>query len=136
MKLRHAPSRLATGAVILDSGLSKRDLDEETAAQLQGMAAGTYPFLKKLEPKTFGRLLSKAEITLGGALLLPVVPTALAAAGLAAFSAGLLGVYLRTPGIRRPGSLGPSQEGIPMAKDAWMLGIALGLLIDEARRER
>jgi hypothetical protein len=38
--------------------------------------------------------------------------------------------------MRRPGSLGPSQDGIPMAKDAWMLGIALGLLIDEAGRGR
>jgi uncharacterized membrane protein YphA (DoxX/SURF4 family) len=136
MKLRHAPARLATGAFFLDSGLSKRDLDEETAARLQGLAAGTYPFLKKVEPKTFGLLVSRAEIALGGALLLPVVPTALAAAGLAAFSAGLVGIYLRTPGMRRPGSLGPSQDGIPMAKDAWMLGIALGLLIDEAGRGR
>ncbi|MFC5746368.1 hypothetical protein [Actinomadura rugatobispora] len=136
MKLRHAPLRLAAGAVILDSGLSKRDLDEAAAAHLREIAAGTYPFLKKLEPRTFGRMLSSGEIALGTALLLPAVPTALAAAGLAAFSSGLLGIYLRTPGMRRPGSLGPTQEGIPMSKDAWMLGIALGLLLDEATRKR
>lgn len=43
-----------------------------------------------------------------GALLLTVVPTAVAGAGLAAFSAGLLGLYLRTPGMR--------QEGISSAR--------------------
>ena len=42
--------RLSAGAFILNSGLGKRGADADTAAGLQGFAAGTYPFLKKLEP--------------------------------------------------------------------------------------
>jgi uncharacterized membrane protein YphA (DoxX/SURF4 family) len=130
IKLRHLPARLATGAVILNSGLSKRRADEATAAGLHGMAAGTYPFLNKIPPRRFAQLLSAAEITLGTALLLPIVPTALAGAGLAAFSAGLVGLYLRTPGMREPGSLRPTEQGLVIAKDVWMLGIGLGFVIE------
>ncbi|MFI0352653.1 hypothetical protein [Actinomadura sp. 9N407] len=135
-ELRNMAPRLAAGAVIVESGLSKRGAGEETATQLHGMAAGTYPVLEKVPPKTFARLLSSGEIALGTALLLPLVPTALAGAGLAAFSAGLLGLYLRTPGMRRPGSLRPTQAGTPLAKDIWLLGIGIGLVADVATRER
>jgi hypothetical protein len=54
-----------------------------------------------------------------------------AGAGLAAFSGGLLGLYARTPGMRKQGSPFPTQQGIPLAKDAWMMGIGLGLVIDD-----
>ena len=72
-----------------------------------------------------------SEITLGAALLLPVVPAAVAGAGLAAFSGGLLGLYARTPGMRKENSLFPTQQGTPLAKDVWMMGIGLGLVIDD-----
>lgn len=130
MKLRHIPPRLATGAFILNSGMHKRGADAGAAASMHGMAAGTYPFLGKLEPQKFARLLSAGEITLGAALLLPVVPTGLAGAGLAAFSAGLVGLYLKTPGLRQEGSLSPTQDGTGIAKDVWMLGIGLGFVIE------
>lgn len=121
--------RIATGAFILNSGLGKRNADAATAAGLQGFAAGTYPFLKKVPPATFAKALSTSEIALGAALLLPVVPTAVAGAALTGFSAGLLGLYLRTPGMTKPGaSVAPTQEGLPISKDVWMLGIGLGLL--------
>jgi hypothetical protein len=42
-----------------------------------------------------------------------------------------LGLYARTPGIRKQGSLFPTQQGIPLAKDAWLMGIGLGLVIDD-----
>ena len=61
------------------------------------MAAGTYPFLNRIKPKDFAKLLPIGEIALGSALLLPVVPTAAAGVGLTAFSASLLGLYARTP---------------------------------------
>lgn len=134
IKLRHIAPRLATGAFILNSGLTKQGADEETAAWLHGTAKGTYPFLEKLDAPTFARLLSAGEIALGTSLLLPVVPTSLAGAGLAAFSGGLLGIYFRTPGMRQPGSLRPTQEGTALAKDTWMFGIGLGFLIDSATR--
>ncbi len=131
VKLRHLPQRIATGAFILNSGIGKLNADEETAAQLHGFAVGTYPFLAKLKPQDFVRLLGGTEIALGAALLLPVVPSALAGAGLAVFSGGLLGLYARTPGMRKEGSPLPTQQGIPIAKDVWMLGIGLGLVLDD-----
>jgi hypothetical protein len=33
--------------------------------------------------------------------------------------------------MREEGSLRPTQEGIPLAKDAWMGGIGLALMVDE-----
>lgn len=130
IRLRHVPPRLATGLFILNSGLSKRHADAETAARLHGSAAGAYPFLANVDPEVFARYLSKAEITLGAALLLPIVPTSVAALGLTGFSGGLVGMYLCTPALRQEGSLRPSPDGVAIAKDSWMLGIALGMLID------
>ncbi|WP_415943551.1 hypothetical protein [Streptomyces sp. 067-1] len=134
VELRHVAPRLATGAFILNSGLSKRGADEQTAAMMHGMAKNTYPFLDRLQPTAFLRLLSAGEITLGAALLLPVVPTAVAGIGLTAFSAALVGLYLRTPGMREEGSLRPTQEGTALAKDTWMLGIGVGFVVDGASR--
>jgi uncharacterized membrane protein YphA (DoxX/SURF4 family) len=129
-KARRLPGRLATGLFILNSGISKWSADEESAAGLHGMAVGTYPFLGRLEPKNFTRLLSIGEIALGSALLLPVVPSVAAGAGLTAFAAGLLGLYARTEGMTREDGVRPTQQGTPLAKDAWLLGIGLGLVID------
>ncbi|MCW2583371.1 MAG: uncharacterized protein JWQ53_2161 [Klenkia sp.] len=121
--------RIATGAFILNSGLGKRNADADTAAGLHGFAAGTYPFLSKVAPATFAKGLSTAEIAIGAALLVPFVPTAVAGAALTAFSGGLLGLYLRTPGMTKPGkSVAPTQDGLPVSKDVWMLGIGIGLL--------
>jgi len=129
-KLRRAPGRVAAGTFILNSGLNKLKMDDEGAAELHGMAVGAYPFLGSVKPKTFVRGLSAAEITIGGALLLPVAPPVLAGAGLAAFSGGLLGLYWRTPGLHSPNDPRPTKQGTPMAKDTWLAGIALGLLVD------
>jgi hypothetical protein len=131
VKASHLPPRIAAGAFIVNSGLSKWSADDETAAQLHGFAVGTYPFLSKLKPRDFVRLLSVTEIALGSALLLPIIPSAVAGAGLAAFSGGLLGLYARTPGMRKPGTPLPTQQGIALAKDSWMMGIGLGLVIDD-----
>ncbi len=130
-KARHIPSRLATGAFILNSGITKLSADEQAASTVHGMASETYPALKRLDYRLFTKLVAAGEIALGAALVLPVVPTAVAATGLAAFSTGLLGIYLRTPGIRQRGRLRPTENGVALAKDVWMLGIAAGLLIDE-----
>jgi hypothetical protein len=129
-KARRFPGRLAAGAFIINAGVAKWSANEEAAARVHGMAAGAYPFLAKLKPKDFMRLLAAGEIALGSALLLPVVPAATAGAALTAFSGGLLGVYSRTEGMRLQDGIRPSQQGTAMAKDVWMLGIGLGLLVD------
>jgi hypothetical protein len=139
-KLRRAPGRVVTGAFILTSGLGKLGADDDTAKQLHGMAAGAYPLLEKVPPKPFVRALAASEIAMGAVLLLPVVPAGLAGLALVGFSGSLLGMWWRTPGMHEEGSVKPTQQGIPIAKDAWMLGIGTSLildaLLDPARNKR
>jgi hypothetical protein len=120
--------RISAGAFILNSGLSKRGADEATAAGVHGFAAGTFPVLKSVPPQQVVQGLATAEIVLGAALLAPFVPTAVAGAALTAFSGGLLALYLKTPGMRKPNSLAPTEQGLAIAKDVWLLGIGIGLL--------
>jgi hypothetical protein len=121
--------RISAGAFILNSGLGKRAADEQAAAGMHGFATGTYPFLGKMQPQQFATALSTSEIVIGAALLAPFVPTAVAGAALTAFSGGLLGLYLKTPGMRKEGSLAPTEQGLSIAKDVWLLGIGVGLLV-------
>ncbi|GAA2669399.1 hypothetical protein [Streptomyces lunalinharesii] len=125
---RDVAPRLASGAFILNAGLTMWKSDREGAEAVHGMASAAYPFLAKLPPERFTRLLAASEIAVGGALLAPFVPTRLAGVALTGFAGGLVGLYLRLPGLRRPGSLRPTQGGLPLAKDTWLLGIGLGFL--------
>ncbi|GIH91320.1 hypothetical protein ACFFMN_09985 [Planobispora siamensis] len=134
-RLHQMPARIAAGAIILNSGLTKASADKETAAQLHGMASGTYPFLKDMDPEDFTRTLSRAEIALGAALMIPVVPSALVGAALTAFSGGLMGLYLKTPGMREEGSLRPTHQGLGVAKDVWLLGIGTSLVLEGLLRD-
>jgi hypothetical protein len=59
-----------------------------------------------------------------------------AGAGLTAFSAGLVGLYLRTPGMRKEGSLRPTEQGVPLAPDIWLVAIGLSLVLDDVLRRR
>lgn len=129
-RLRQLPLRAATGAFILNSGLTKLSADEETAGRLHGMAKGTYPMLADLPPERFAKLLAGAEVGLGVALLAPVVSGRMAGLGLTAFAAGLLGLYFKTPGMREEGGVRPTPQGTAIAKDIWLLGIGLSLLVD------
>ncbi|MCW2719186.1 hypothetical protein [Pseudonocardia sp.] len=128
------PLRLTSGAYIVDSGLGKWGADEETAKHLHGFAAGAYPFLKGMDPATFVKALSAGEVLIGAALLVPFVPAGIAGLGLLGFGAGLLGLYARTPGMRRPHSPFPTQDGIALAKDAWLAAIGAALVLGERAR--
>ncbi|MFJ8829075.1 hypothetical protein [Micromonospora aurantiaca] len=136
MRLSHAPLRVAIGAYILNSGLGKRGLEGEAAAGMHGMAAGAMPQLRQIPPDRFAVLLSRGEVALGAALLAPFVPSLLAGAALTAFGAGLVQLYLKTPGMREGTSLRPSQEGIGLAKDVWLVGAGLTLVLDSLVRHR
>jgi uncharacterized membrane protein YphA (DoxX/SURF4 family) len=132
---RDIPGRLATGSFILHAGLGKWHGDEAVAAGTHGMAVGAFPVLRHIPPARFLRLLAASEIALGAALLAPVVPTALAGTALTAFSGSLVALYARTPALRKPGSVWPTQAGIGVSKDIWMLGIGLGFVVDAATHE-
>jgi len=129
IKLRRIPPRLTAGAYILNSGLSKRGLDDEAYAGMQEMGARAIPQLAQMSPRDFGKLLSAGEIGLGAALLLPIVPSWLAGAGLAGFGAALMKMYHKSPGMTQDG-IRPTPEGTGYAKDIWLVGIGLGLLLD------
>jgi hypothetical protein len=130
VKARDLPGRVTTGAYILHSGLDKWRADEARATALHGMASGAFPVLNRIPPTRFLRLLAASEIVIGTALLTPIVPNALAGAALTGFSGSLVTMYARTPALRKAGSIWPSQAGIAVSKDIWMLGIGLGLVAD------
>src|SRR5947199_9250479 len=99
MKLSHIPVRVTTGCYILNSGLSNRGLEGQPADGMLVMAACAIPVVKNIPPDRFAQLLSSGEIALGGALLAPFVSSRIAGAALAGFSAGLIQLYLKTPGM-------------------------------------
>lgn len=123
----HVPLRVATGAFVLNSGLGKLKAGEEEQQQMHGWASSVYPFLKDLKPGEFTKLLAYSEIGLGAALLLPTVPSAIAGGALAAFGAGLTGLYLKTPGMTQDDGIRPTAEGTATAKDIWLVGAGLTL---------
>lgn len=125
----HTPLRVATGAYILNSGISKLGADEDTANFLHASAVGTYPALfKDMRPRNFARLLAYSEMAVGGALLVPMVPAAVAGGALTGFGASLMGMYFKTPSMTQDDGIRPSQEGISLAKDSWLVGAGLTLL--------
>jgi hypothetical protein len=128
--VRRVPLRLISGGFILDSGVGHLTADEGTAGQLHAMAAGTYPFLSEVDPRVFARALAAAELAVGGLLLAPIVPAGLAGLALTGFACGLVGLYARTPGLRREGSPFPTQQGLGSAKDTWLAAIGVSLLAD------
>lgn len=123
----HVPLRVATGAYILNSGINKLKAGEEEQQQMHGWASSVYPFFKDLKPGEFSKLLGYGEIGLGAALLLPNVPSAVAGGALAAFGAGLTGMYLKTPGMTKDDGIRPTAEGTSLAKDVWLVGAGLTL---------
>jgi uncharacterized membrane protein YphA (DoxX/SURF4 family) len=133
MRLRNLPTRLATGAYIFHSGWEKWHGNEEQATGVHGMASGAFPVFKPMRATDFLKMLSVGEMALGAALLAPVVPPAIAGVALTGFSGALVTMYLRTDGMRKPGSLWPTTQGTGISKDVWMLGIGLGLVVDGLR---
>ena len=133
-RMSHIPLRLTTGAFILNAGYGKRNLDEDSAAGLQAMAARVIPAVSRIKPETFGKLLSYSEMTLGAALLAPFLPSRLVGVGLGIFSGSMLAMYRKTPGMTEADGIRPSQKGTPLAKDVWMFGIAVALVLDRKRK--
>ncbi|WP_209326165.1 hypothetical protein [Brevibacterium renqingii] len=129
MKLSTALLRAVPGAFILNSGIGKLGMDEETAGGLQQMAANGVPMVEKMSSEQFGKFLSYGEIAVGSALLLPFVPTRIAGAALTTFAAGLVANYFSIDSMTEKDGVRPSQDGIPLAKDTWLAAIGLALVI-------
>lgn len=134
MAKRNAPLRLTAGAYILHSGLTKWNGGADQAAAVHGMAAGAYPQVKQVDPPVFLKALAAGEIATGALLLAPFVSPRVAGAALTGLGGGLVGLYLRLPGMRKPGSVWPTQQGLGLSKDVWLLGMGLGLLAEKRDR--
>ncbi|PPK66249.1 hypothetical protein V5P93_003966 [Actinokineospora auranticolor] len=128
--VRRLPLRLTAGAIMLDSGFGEVDADRSVAEQVHGFGADAYPVLGELRPELFGKALSAAGIATGVALPVPVVPAAHTDTGLTAFTAGLIGMYLNAPGMRRLGSFRPTGQGTVPGQDVWLLDSGLSLTFD------
>ncbi|MCP3427169.1 hypothetical protein NBM05_14410 [Rothia sp. AR01] len=117
------------GAYILNAGVEKLSLDEQTAGYLQSMAAKGFPALEGLDAATFGKALAGSEVAVGAALLAPFVPTRLAGLALGAFSAGMLTMYFKTEEFTQDNGVSPSQAGTPVSHNVWLAAIAAALLL-------
>lgn len=127
-KLASAFLRVPTGAFILNSGIGKLGLKGEAAEGLQGFAATGIPALGKLDADTFGKFISYSEIGVGASLLAPFVPNKLAGAAVAAFGSGLLTLYFNNDNMTEEDGIRPSEDGIAIAKDSWLVGIGAALI--------
>ncbi|MDN5808174.1 MAG: hypothetical protein L0I80_06705 [Brevibacterium sp.] len=129
MQLSTALLRAVPGAFILNSGIGKLGIDEESAAGLQQMAATGVPMVENMTPAQFGKFLSYGEIAVGAALLLPFVPTRIAGAALTTFASGLVANYFSIESMTEDDGIRPSQDGIPVAKDTWLAAIGASLML-------
>lgn len=136
-RVANLPVRVAAGAFILNAGLSKLQSEKETQSQVHSFATGTYPMLEKIPPEQFVKALGAAEVALGGALLMPlVVGDGLAGLALSTFAGSLLGLYVKTPGMRQEGSIRPSHNGTALAKDVWLAGMGITLMVSAVGSRR
>lgn len=120
--------RGVTGAFITNTGVGKIGMPAEHSAGIQQAAASGIPALAKLPSDKFGSWLGWAETAIGATLLAPFVPNRVAGAALTAFSGGLLSMYFRNPENTEADGIRPSQEGMALSKDVFMLAIGLSLL--------
>lgn len=123
--------RLIPAAFIINSGAGKLGMDAEASAGLQQFAATGIPLLKKLPSEKFAKFIGSSELAVGGALLAPFVPNRLAGAALTAFGSGLLTLYFNNDGNTLDDGIRPSQDGLVLAKDSWLVAIGLGLLLSD-----
>lgn len=131
MKLSNIPLRAIPGAFIVNSGLGKLDMDAESSKGLQDFAATGIKELKQLPSDKFGQIIGASEIAVGGALLAPFVSNRIAGAGLTAFGAGLLTLYFGDDDNTLDDGIRPSEQGLSLAKDSWLLAAGLTLLLQK-----
>lgn len=133
-KARRAPIRLSTGAYIINSGITDFNGNGNRTQQLQATVAQYAPQVNRIDPQLFAKLVAGGEVALGTALLVPKVPAAIAGLGLSAFAGTLLATQLRSPSsaprTETEAAANRSTRVEPIAKDAWLLGAGVNLLLD------
>jgi hypothetical protein len=134
-KIRRAPGRFAAGSLILHAGRVKWKADDNFAQGVHAVFCGTYPALKSVPPSVLLKTLATMEMTVGSVLLLPLFGAKFAGTVLTGYSATLLGMYLRTPGLHDSRGL-PTLAGTAFAKDAWLTAIGTSLVLDAATSKR
>lgn len=127
--LASAVLRVIPGALILNSGIGKIGMPAEASEGMQQFAASGVSAVEKIPSEKFGTALGWSETVLGAALLAPFVPNAVAGAGLTAFSSGLMSLYFADPDNREEDGIRPSEQGLSLAKDSWLLAIGLALVV-------
>ena len=136
MSISSAILRGVSGAYLLQSGYGKLGLPAEAAAGMQGFAATGVPALDKLDPETFGKVVSYSELGIGVALVSPMVPNRLAGLALGTFSAGLLSIYFRNPAMTQEDGIRPSEDGIALSKDVFLAAIAGALVFGPVKKRK
>lgn len=122
--------RALPGAYIINSGVGKVGMPAEASEGLQQYAATGMPLVKAIPADKFGTALGAAEVGIGALLLAPFVGNRLAGAGLTAFSAGLLSLYFADPANTQSDGVRPTDEGLSLSKDVFMLAIGAALMAD------
>lgn len=125
--------RGVTGAFVTNAGVGKIGMPAEHSAGIQQAAASGIPALAKLPSDKFGSWLGWAETAIGATLLAPFVPNRVAGAALTAFSGGLLSMYFRNPENTEADGIRPSQEGMALSKDVFVLAIGLALMTQDKK---
>src|ERR1700712_1665278 len=128
-KARRAPGRIAAGSLIFHSGLTKFRGDDMFAQAVHGVFTNTYPVFKSVRPALLLKALAIIELTVGSLLLVPIVGARFAGVALTGYSATLLGMYVKTPGLHDEHLL-PTPAGTGFAKDIWLTAIGTSLTID------
>lgn len=121
--------RAIPGAYVLNSGVNKLGMDENTITYLRDEAAKGMPMFADMDAKTFQKVLGFGEISVGAALLLPFVPKRLAGLALGSLSAALLSNYFSDPAKTKDDGIRPTAEGTALAKDSWLMAIAIALVL-------
>ncbi|WP_030015269.1 MULTISPECIES: hypothetical protein [Micrococcales] len=134
--LSNAALRAIPGAFIINSGLGKLNLDEQSAGYMQSMAAKAFPAVKDLDAATFGKALAYSELAVGGTLVAPFIPTRVAGLALGAFAGGMLAMYFKTEEFTLEDGIRPSQEGTAVSKDSWLAAIAIALIVQSKGKKK
>ena len=123
-------SLFVAALVMLGAKLGKR-IGSRLAFQIGALVHGLAMLGMALSRSVPMMIQMQALAGVGAALLTPFVPKKVAGAALGAFSAGLLSMYFRNPAMTESDGIRPSQEGLALSKDAFMLAIAGALVTDK-----